>query len=36
MIVDYPFVTGRSTPDSYLTGEKMVEILEKGLTRSGW
>jgi putative intracellular protease/amidase len=36
VIVDYPFVTGRSTPDSYLTGQKMVEVLEKGLTRWGW
>ena len=36
VIVDYPFITGRSTPDSYLTGEKMVEVLEKGLTRWGW
>jgi hypothetical protein len=36
VIVDYPFVTGRSTPDSCLTGEKMVEVLEKGLTRWGW
>jgi putative intracellular protease/amidase len=36
VIVDYPFVTGRSTPDSYLTGEKMVEVLDKGLTRYGW
>jgi putative intracellular protease/amidase len=36
VIVDYPFVTGRSTPDSYLTGQKMVEVLEKGLTRFGW
>ena len=35
-IVDYPFITGRSTPDSYLTGEKMVEVLEHGLTRWGW
>lgn len=35
-IVDFPFITGRSTPDSYLTGEKMVEVLEKGLTRWGW
>ena len=34
VIVDYPFVTGRSTPDSYLTGQKMVEVLEQGL-RSG-
>ena len=30
VIVDYPFITGRSTPDSYLTGEKMVEVLEHG------
>jgi putative intracellular protease/amidase len=36
VIVDYPFITGRSTPDSYLTGQKMVEVLEKGITRFGW
>lgn len=36
VIVDWPFVTGRSTTDSYATGEKMVEMLEKGLTRYGW
>jgi putative intracellular protease/amidase len=36
VIVDYPFVTGRSTPDSVLTGEKLVEVLENGLTRYGW
>jgi putative intracellular protease/amidase len=36
VIVDYPFITGRSTPDSYLTGQKMVEVLEKGLQRYGW
>ncbi|MER6388944.1 type 1 glutamine amidotransferase domain-containing protein [Streptomyces sp. NPDC059382] len=36
VIVDYPFVTGRSTPDSYLTGQKIVEVLEDGLTRYGW
>ena len=30
VIVDFPFVTGRSTPDSYLTGQKMVEALENG------
>jgi putative intracellular protease/amidase len=35
-IVDYPFITGRSTPDSYLTGQKMVEVLENGLKRWGW
>jgi putative intracellular protease/amidase len=36
VIVDFPFITGRSTPDSYLTGQKMVEVLEDGLTRYGW
>jgi putative intracellular protease/amidase len=36
VIVDYPFITGRSTPDSYLTGQKMVEVLEKSLKRYGW
>ncbi|MEU3454706.1 type 1 glutamine amidotransferase domain-containing protein [Micromonospora sp. NPDC006766] len=36
VVVDYPFVTGRSTPDSFRTGEKMVEMLEHGLRRYGW
>ena len=36
IIVDYPFITGRSTPDSYMTGEKMVAVLEHGLRRWGW
>ncbi|HZR41112.1 MAG TPA: type 1 glutamine amidotransferase domain-containing protein [Ktedonobacteraceae bacterium] len=36
VIVDYPFITGRSTHDSYTTGQKVVEVLEKGLTRYGW
>jgi putative intracellular protease/amidase len=36
VIVDYPFVTGRSTHDSYLTGQKIVEVLETGLRRWGW
>ena len=36
VIVDYPFITGRSTPDSFLTGQKVVEVLEHGLTRYGW
>ncbi len=36
VIVDYPFITGRSNNDSYLTGEKMVEVLDKGLRRYGW
>ncbi|PSB03128.1 type 1 glutamine amidotransferase domain-containing protein [Merismopedia glauca] len=36
VIVDYPFITGRSTPDSYTTGQKLVEVLDKGLKRYGW
>ena len=36
VIVDYPFITGRSTPDSYLTGQKMVEVLESGLRHWGF
>ncbi|MGW2157812.1 type 1 glutamine amidotransferase domain-containing protein [Nonomuraea sp. NPDC001699] len=36
VIVDFPFVTGRSTPDSFLTGRKIVEVLEGGLRRFGW
>jgi putative intracellular protease/amidase len=36
VIVDYPFITGRSTPDSYLTGQKLVEVLDKGLRKDGW
>ena len=36
VIVDYPFVTARSTPDSVLAGEKLVEMLESGLRRYGW
>lgn len=36
VIVDFPFITGRSTPDSFLTGQKIVEVLEQGLTRYGW
>jgi putative intracellular protease/amidase len=36
VIVDYPFITGRSTPDSYLTGQKVVEVLEDGLRRWGF
>jgi putative intracellular protease/amidase len=35
VIVDYPFITGRSTPDSYLTGQKVVEVLEQGLRQWG-
>jgi putative intracellular protease/amidase len=36
VIVDYPFITGRSTADSQRTGEKLVEVLTKGLKRYGW
>lgn len=36
VIVDHPFITARSTPDSFLAGEKMVEVLESGLRRYGW
>ncbi len=35
-ILDYPFLTGRSTQDSRLVGELMIEVLEKGLRRYGW
>jgi putative intracellular protease/amidase len=36
VIVDYPFVTARSTPDSFLGGAKLVEVLESDLRRFGW
>jgi putative intracellular protease/amidase len=36
VIVDFPFITGRSTPDSTQTGEKLVAVLEHGLRRFGW
>jgi putative intracellular protease/amidase len=38
VIVDYPFITGRSTPDAYLTGQKVVEVLDGNppLRRWGW
>jgi putative intracellular protease/amidase len=35
-ILDYPFLTGRSTQDSRLVGELMIDVLEKGLQRWGW
>lgn len=35
-ILDYPFLTGRSTQDSKFVGEMMVEVLENGLRRFGW
>jgi putative intracellular protease/amidase len=36
VMVDYPFITGRSTQDAYLTAQKLVEVLETKLTRWGW
>lgn len=36
VIVDYPFITGRSTADSIRTGEKLIQVLEHGLQRYGW
>lgn len=36
VIVDFPFVTARSTPDSAPSGELLIEVLENGLRRYGW
>ena len=36
VFVDYPFITSLSTSDSYFCGEKVVEVLEQGLTRWVW
>lgn len=36
VIVDWPFITSRSTASSVLCGEKLVEALEHGLRRWGW
>jgi len=35
-ILDYPFLTGRSTQDSELVGELIIKVLEEGLERYGW
>ena len=35
-LLDYPFITGRSTADSYKTGELLVAALQTGLRRYGW
>jgi len=35
-LVDYPFITGRSTGDALPTGRLLGEVLEKGLRRYGW
>jgi len=37
VIVDYPFITGRSTPDSTATGEQIRKVLEdSNHVRYGW
>lgn len=36
VIADYPFITGRSTGDSYTTGKVLIEVLEHGLQYYGW
>lgn len=36
VIVDYPIITARTTYDSTLFGQKLVEMLDSGLTRYGW
>ncbi|HEX5400918.1 MAG TPA: type 1 glutamine amidotransferase domain-containing protein [Pseudonocardiaceae bacterium] len=36
VIVDHPFVTARSTPDSFPAGRQLVRVLESGLRRAGW
>ena len=35
-ILDYPFLTGRSTQDSKLVGELIIKALEENLKRYGW
>lgn len=36
VVVDYPFVTSRSTASSQLCGKMIVECLENGLKKYGW
>lgn len=36
VIVDYPFITARSSQCSYEFGEKFVEVLDRGLKIYGW
>ena len=36
VIVDYPFITSRSTASSYLCGEKLLDCLEHGLKKYGF
>ncbi|PYE54807.1 type 1 glutamine amidotransferase domain-containing protein [Deinococcus yavapaiensis] len=35
-VLDFPYLTGRSTQDSKLVGELAVQVLEQGLQRYGW
>ncbi len=36
VIVDYPFITARSLQCAHEFGDRFVEVLTRGLTRSGW
>jgi putative intracellular protease/amidase len=36
VIVDYPVITARTTGDSTLAGEKLIEVISNGLKRYGW
>ncbi|ELR98752.1 type 1 glutamine amidotransferase domain-containing protein [Gloeocapsa sp. PCC 73106] len=36
VLVDYPFITSRSTASSVECGKILVEVLERGLTRYNW
>jgi len=36
VVVDYPFVTARSLQSSHEFGDRLVDVLAHGLTRSGW
>jgi len=35
-IVDYPFLTGRSTSNGHLVGNRLIAMIEEGLVRWGW
>jgi putative intracellular protease/amidase len=36
VVVDYPFITARSLQCAHEFGDRFVDVLTKGLTRSGW
>ena len=36
VLVDYPFITSRSTASSLKCGQLLVKVLEEKLTRYGW